>query len=342
MYTIIIPAYKPAKKLCAFVQTLSESFTDIVVVNDGSGSDYDEIFQDLARMPQVTLLTHEQNRGKGAALKTAFCHCRSKESVSGVITVDADGQHLPEDICKVRDALMEHPTDLIMGCRQFHDPSVPARSRFGNEISRVMYRLLCQIQVSDTQTGLRGIPQSFLSACIDTEGDRYEYETNMLIAARKQGVAFFEVPITTVYEENNASSHFHPLLDSVRIYRRLFRYSAVSLLSVVLEFGLFTLFVHVGWTILIATYVARGCSCLFNFTLNRKVVFQQEGHLVGQFLKYIALVIVSGTISGLCVTWLDRLVSGVVVLLKMVVDTALYFMNYYVQKHWVFRTVDKD
>jgi len=342
MNTVIIPAYKPSDVILSFTQELTETFSHILVVNDGSGDEYKEIFRSLGQLPGVVVLEHDKNRGKGRALKTAFEYCMAHNFDGGAITVDADGQHLPEDIRNVDAALDAHPDMLIMGCRQFHDPSIPARSRYGNNISRVMYRLLCGISVSDTQTGLRGIPKSFLEACYCTEGDRYEYETNMLISAKKQGVLIFEVPITTVYEDNNASSHFHPFLDSVRIYRRLLKYSAVSLLSVVVEFVCFSILVHMGWTILLSTYIARGISCLFNFTMNRKVVFQKTDHLASQFIKYIILVIISGTLSGLCVTALDRIVSGVVVLLKMIVDTLLYFMNYYVQKRWVFQSKLKD
>lgn len=336
MNTIIIPAYKPSEKILPFVASLTEHFHSILVVNDGSGSEFDSIFSELRQIPEVTILEHEINQGKGQALKTAFSYCLEQNNMDGVITVDADGQHLLVDILKMDAAMQQHPKDLVMGCRQFNDSSIPARSRFGNNISRVVYRVLCGINVSDTQTGLRGLPISFLPACLEAEGSRYEYETNMLIAAVKGHVKFYEVPITTVYEDNNSSSHFHPVLDSIRIYSRLIKYSLVSLLSVLVEFVIFTILVRGPLSILIATYVARGCSCLFNFTLNRKVVFQKEGHLGVQFVKYLALVVLSGTLSGLCVTFLDHFISGVVVLLKMIVDTGLYFMNYYIQKKWVF------
>ena len=342
MNTIVIPAYKPSERVIPFVEALSEHFSHIVVVDDGGGAEFAEIFAKLSAIPQVTLLTHEVNCGKGRALKTAFSYVQSHPELGGVITVDADGQHLVPDILKVDAAMELHPDALVLGCRQFDDRSIPARSRFGNNVSKVMYRVLCGIAVSDTQTGLRGVPASFLEACIAAEGDRYEYETNMLIAAKKAGVAFAEVPITTVYEDNNSSSHFHPVLDSVRIYSRLLKYSVVSLLSVVVEFVLFTVLVHCKLSIMVATYVARACSCIFNFTLNRKVVFKEEGHVGAQFAKYLVLVVVSSTLSGAFVTLLNRLVSGIVVLLKMVVDTCLYFFNYYVQKKWVFRRVDKD
>ena len=341
MNAIVIPAYKPSERMIPFVEELSHTFASIVVVDDGGGAEYAHIFQKLKDISGVEVLVHEENRGKGRALKTAFSYVMSRPEITGVITVDADGQHLVADICKVSEALDANPNSLVLGCRQFSDSSIPARSRFGNNVSRVMYRVLCGIAVSDTQTGLRGLPVSFLPTCIEAEGERYEYETNMLIAAKKAGVAFAEVPITTVYEDNNSSSHFHPVLDSIRIYSRLLRYSVASLLSVLMEFLIFTVLVHGGLRILFATYAARACSCVFNFSLNRKLVFKEKGHIGAQFVKYLTLVVVSSTLSGVFVTLLDRLVSGVVVLLKMVVDTALYFMNYYVQKNWVFRKKNK-
>lgn len=170
--TIIIPVYKPSDSFLFLLEKLKEIFSCIIIVNDGSGKEYNSIFEEAKSHPGIVVLHHYVNLGKGRALKTAFNYCLSPDASAthGVITVDADGQHSIPDVIKIARALEKNPGKIILGCRSFHSSNIPFRSKFGNILSKIVYKWLCGISVSDTQTGLRGLPFSFLTTCCQTSG----------------------------------------------------------------------------------------------------------------------------------------------------------------------------
>src|SRR6185369_8570471 len=169
------------------------------------------------------------NLGKGAALKTGINHALCTfPGLTGIVTADADGQHHPEDIRRVAETQREHPDALVMGARTF-DADVPLRSRFGNILTRRLMQTLIGTKLQDTQTGLRGIPVGLAERLLLVEARGYEFELEMLIAARQAGVPVVEVPIRTIYEPGNKSSHFNPLTDSMKIYFVLLRFTSAGL-----------------------------------------------------------------------------------------------------------------
>lgn len=223
---IVIPSYRPGDELIGLVELILGYGHDdncrILVVDDGSGYEYRAVFRHLSRNLRVTLLTHEQNQGKGAALKTAFNYLIQREVTKPVITADSDGQHTPADIAKVIAAAIQNPGSLVLGCRNFKEAvNMPFRSRFGNFWSARVFRLLTGQRVSDIQTGLRGIPAAYLPILVSFPQNRFDFEMVMLLdnATRKR-FPFLEVPIEPVYEEDH-TSHFRPLRDSFRILRSL-------------------------------------------------------------------------------------------------------------------------
>lgn len=225
MVVVLIPAYKPDHKLLSLLEELRH-YPEIVVINDGSGAEFDPLFESLQG---VTLLRHEVNRGKGAALKTGMAYIREHfPDVKGLITVDADGQHRPADIDRVAQELEAHPDSLVLGVRSFSGAGVPLRSRVGNIVTRLLFFALVGVFIRDTQTGLRGIPLSFVGDLIDLKPDRYEYELEVLLACRRRPLR--QVTIETVYIEENRSSHFNPVQDSLKIYKTLIRCRFRSLL----------------------------------------------------------------------------------------------------------------
>jgi len=221
---ILIPAYRPSDALSQLVDQLRQRGAErVVIVDDGSGADYLELFQTIKERDRADYLAHPTNRGKGSALKTGFGFVAEKyPDAIGVVTADADGQHTAEDIIKLADRLSGNPSAMIMGSRRFAG-QLPWRSRFGNTLTRKIFSRLTGQQVSDTQTGLRGIPADWLDWLITLPGERYEYEMAMLLGAKERGLTIVEEPISTVYEPGNRSSHFNPLIDSWRIYRVLLR-----------------------------------------------------------------------------------------------------------------------
>ena len=209
---IIIPAFEPDERLIKLISEIKDdSDYDIIVVNDGSSETYDNIFKEAASAG-CTILTHEANKGKGAALRTAFTYLQENGSNEGMVCADCDGQHAWTDIKRIAEQIKNHPTQILLGCRQFIG-AVPLRSKFGNNLTRFIFRLVTGNNISDTQTGLRGFSPQMLPWLIGLEGNRYEYEMNQLLKAKGAGYDFLSIPIETIYENKNESSHFHPIKD---------------------------------------------------------------------------------------------------------------------------------
>ena len=214
---ILIPALAPGAELVDYLQALSDAqLGQLVVVDDGSGPDYAPIFALAAQIPGCTVLRHEQNRGKGDALKTGlryFQELPDRSEYNGIVTADGDGQHSVADVTALCRAMRDE-TGLWLGVRDFSLDHVPAKSRFGNKLTRSIFRIFYHVTISDTQTGLRGYPNCMTERLLGCPGSRYEYETKMLILCAEEHIPIHEVPIETIYLNDNASSHFNPIKDS--------------------------------------------------------------------------------------------------------------------------------
>lgn len=224
--TAVVPSYEPDEKLLQVVDgLLAEGFDDIVVVNDGSHEGHLQPFEAAALLPGVTVLRHEVNRGKGRALKTAFGWCiKNRPAIDGVVVVDGDNQHRPKDAMAVAEAMCREPDKLWLGVRDFSLDQVPLRSRLGNTITHSFMKLACGVGVTDTQTGLRAVARRHLPLMCSIGGERYEYETQMLLSLKGAGIGVGEVVIDTVYIDENQTSHFNTVKDSWRIYKLIFRH----------------------------------------------------------------------------------------------------------------------
>jgi len=349
--SVIIPAYKPDEKLLATLSDLVQTgFTDILVVDDGSGAPFAPIFEQVKAIPECTLLRHEVNRGKGAALKTAMrFFLDNRPEGAGVVTADADGQHLAADIAAVAQAMLEKGS-LILGVRDFSAPDVPPRSKTGNRITIAVFRLFFGMKISDTQTGLRAFPRKHIAEIAAVSGDRYEFETNMLFLASRNKLPLDEVKIHTVYIEENRSSHFRVVRDSLRIYALIIKYLVSSVGSAVLDEGVFYLFKRLlGSGVLlgllpatyIAAFLARVISSLFNYFVNAKVVF---GGSTGKktLIRYYILAAVQLALSATLVFLLEKGLSvsspALSTLIKTLIDTFLFFFSFRIQHKWVFNT----
>ena len=242
---IIIPSYEPDEKLIKLLDELKKAeLSPVGIVYDGSDPErFGELFKKAKEEYGVILMRHAVNLGKGRALKDAFNFCLNEyPDMPGVITADSDGQHTPEDIKKCMNALVEKPDDLIMGVRDFDQSGIPARSVFGNKVTSKVMSALAGISVRDTQTGLRAIPREFMKRLLSENGERFEFETNMLLAAKEEGIKISEVPIKTIYIEENKTSHFRPIRDSIRIYAVFGKFLISSLSSSVVDMVLFAIF----------------------------------------------------------------------------------------------------
>lgn len=350
--TVVIPSLNPDEKILSTVESLlNEGFEDIVLVDDGSDEAHKALFTEAKEKYNITLLTHEVNKGKGKAMKTAFEYIlNNRPDKPGIITVDGDGQHLASDVKRCIEKLEENPSSFVMGVRNFNQSDVPARSRFGNKVTRTVFGLLCGIRVSDTQTGLRAFSFDNLKLMLDVDGNRYEYETNQLFAVKNASIPFAEVVINTVYIEENQTSHFRPIRDSIRIYGIILKYMASSLASFVVDITIFTVInfilghlnVSSEISILVATVCSRVISSLFNFFVNRNVVFKSKTGVGKTMVKYYLLAVCQASASyGLVYlfsTIVFRLPSGSLFssLIKFLVDCVLFFISFRIQQNWVF------
>lgn len=343
---LIIPAYDPDAKLLVLIDALrAKGFGRIVVVNDGSGPQSQAVFAQLGA--PVQLLTHPVNRGKGAALKTAFAHVAQSQAQGAeaaacryVITLDADGQHLPEDVLRMARAALaqQEQTTVLLGARSM-PPEAPLRSRLGNALTRWVFGKLAGQRISDTQTGLRGFPIGLLAQLQQLPGERYEYEMHMLAHLVKQQVPLRELPIAAVYIEDNASSHFNPLTDSLRIYWVLLKDLLLGACSLALDVLLFMLLLRLSQQVFFSVVVARVLSALFNFAGNRFFVFrgQHLQPLLAQLLAYAALAIALMLASASLVHWLVHSWQLPPLPAKLGVDALLYAISFTLRRSWLFR-----
>lgn len=355
--TVIIPSLNPDEKLIEVVKgVLSVGFTDIILINDGSKPECVKYFDMASELSGCTVLTHDINRGKGAGLKTAYKYIlENRRDAIGVVAVDGDNQHKPQDILACSKKMAE-TGKVVFGVRDFSLPHVPKRSRFGNRMTSFVFRTGCGMKVSDTQTGLRAVPLKYIEYFVYTKGDRYEYETNMILDMGKYGIPLEEVKIETVYIDDNKSSHFRPVRDSIRIYKQILSYMLGSFMSFLIDIALFyivmkifdltgySLEIEAGLSILIATVISRLISSTFNFAFNKKLVFSCKSSFGRTLLKYYALCIPQMAFSWLLVSLIENIFSGkagTITLIKLIVDTVLFFVSYQIQKRWVFRK-DKE
>jgi putative flippase GtrA len=339
----LIPAYQPGKEMIDIVWSLVESdaFQAVIVVDDGSGPEYKECFESASKYPRVHVLRHLVNLGKGAALKTGlnFAAC-TFEGCPGVITADADGQHCVEDILRVVGTLASNPDKLVLGVRSFAG-RLPLRSRVGNLIMRVSQRLLVGQKISDTQTGLRGIPKALIPRLLGLKYDGYEFELEMLLVCRYEGIGIIETGIETIYINNNKSSHFNPFLDSMRIYFLLMRFTIVSFLTAVVDNVVFLLALPFCHSIIGAQASGRIVATAFNYLGNKKAVFHSDAKNIRAFPRYLLLVVVSGIISYCLIKLIISQTPMEVVPAKILAETVIFIFNFAVQREFVFKRIPR-
>ncbi|MGH9721594.1 MAG: GtrA family protein [Bryobacteraceae bacterium] len=334
---VVIPAYRPEAALCDLVSALSAgAYRTILIIDDGSGPEFSRRFHEVSQIPGARVLQHAVNLGKGAALKTGMNQSLLDfPDIAGVVTVDADGQHDPADVGKVAGRLAANPECLVMGVRAF-DRSVPLRSRLGNKLTRSMMRLLMGQNLSDTQTGLRGIPRALLPRLLQIASNAYEFELDMLTTAKHHSVRILEEPIRTIYEAGNATSHFNPLRDSMKIYFVLLRFGLVSMLTALLDNAVFILAFRSWGQVAASQAAARAVALLFNYTAGRSAVFlSREGHQ-STLPKYLFLVVASGTVSYGLLTFLHNRFGLEVIWAKLLAEGILFTANFAVQRDFVF------
>lgn len=353
---LLVPAYHPARDLIVpFLKAARRAgFAQIIVVDDGSGPDYEEIFDELEQQLGCHVLRHDLNLGKGRALKTAIDYCEQEaEGLLGAVTADSDGQHAPADIVRVAERLLDRldlgQPAVVLGVRRFDEAHVPPRSRLGNTVTSAAVRTFFGQHVSDTQTGLRGFPMALAVRSSHVRGERFDYEMNVLLWLLSSRTPVDEVPIDTIYHDlQNSVSHFRPVVDSARIYsvilRQFIRFSGASIVSAVLDIALYVALLDLVFgegrgptQVALAVVAARVISAMFNFVVNKVLVFNDDSQPVPSLARYATLAVVLLIASTLGTTAMSIVTGGHDVWAKIAVDGTLFLMSYFVQERWVFR-----
>jgi putative flippase GtrA len=333
---ILIPSFEPTFRLLDVIAGIRGAvpWLTVLVVDDGSGVAYAPVFE-AARSAGARVLSYPDNRGKGHALKTGFHYAQTRWPGEALVTADSDGQHSTADIIRVAD-LTRDSDAIVLGGRRFTG-EVPVRSRAGNAITRRLFRAASGLAVHDTQTGLRGFPAATIGWLTTVKGDRFEYELNVLLEATSAGLVVREIEIETIYLDENASSHFRPIIDSARIMAPMLKYAASSLTAFVLDLVLLQLFFAATGSLLTSVIAARVISATVNFVVNRQLVFgsREPGHLkrhvIGYFGLAIALLGASyGLLAVLTAAGLPLLAA------KLTTDVTLYLASFAVQRRLVF------
>jgi exopolysaccharide biosynthesis protein/putative flippase GtrA len=315
-------------------------------------AEFENIF---SRLPgYVDLTRHVVNKGKGAALKTAIARIEAVmkqerergdfTEIKGIVTVDADGQHLTEDIVNVSNMLIERPNDLILGSRAF-DQDVPLKSQMGNTITRGVFALASGVKIRDTQTGLRAFSVNLIPFMKAVEGERYEYEMNMLFDAAHKKIGMKEVTIKTVYLDGNKTSHFHVLRDSALVYKNILKFSASSLIAFVIDFVMLFVFKAIfgnfalaaETTLLMAVVSARLVSSFSNYMINKKLVFGERTRNNNTLIKYYLLASGILILNYLILEVLSIRLGMPLGIAKLIAEVTLFFVSYTVQKRFIFK-----
>lgn len=335
---VLIPSYNPDNRLLELVDALiKKNIKHIIVVNDGSFTSCDSIFKKLESIKTCTVLRHAVNCGKGRALKTGLNYFYLKFPGSpGIVTADGDGQHQAADILKVVRALKENPNKLVLGVRKFKR-NVPFRSLFGNVLTRLVFLFLIGKRVSDTQSGLRGLPRFPIPPLLKMKGERYEYEINMLILTKVKVIDIVEKEIDTIYIENNRDSHFNPLFDSMRIYFQLLRFTFSSLLASLFDFIIFTTVFKLTSNILMSMLIARFViGSLLNYIINKRLVFRSKSGVFSSLFKYYLFLVVLSLLSWLLIKTIMIQMGIRVIIAKILVESLLFILSFCIQREFVF------
>ena len=337
---ILIPCYNPDEEIMdTFIKELGKKYQNIVFIDDGCSKEHEAYFKKLEK--KYPVIKHYKNYGKGRGIKNGLNYILNNYlDCKSIITADCDGQHSIQDITKVYKETLENQNSLVLGTRNFDDENVPFKSRYGNKITRNVFKIFVGLSISDTQTGLRGMSRNVAEAMLSISGERYEYETNVLIACKTEDIPIVEVPIETIYIEENRTSHFNPIKDSIMIYKLFIKYIIVALSSFFIDILLFSLFLiaydKIGLThpIITSTITARILSSIYNYFINAKLVFKKMNKL--SIIKYFLLVFIQMWVSAFAVAGICKVIPVNPVALKIVVDTFIFVINFIIQREFIF------
>lgn len=340
---IVIPALNPNQILLKIVSDLNVKLFDylntninyeILIVNDGSNNKKSlNIINDISLLKNTKIIHSKKNYGKGFALKKGIKYAK-ENGFDFVITADADGQHSTDDIIKIFKIISYNSKSYVLGVRKF-DGNIPFRSKFGNLITKFLFRRIFNTKISDTQTGLRAFSKSYYDKFLNLSESKYDFEMASLITASKNG-EIVEVPIKTIYEPGNPTSYFRPLIDSSKIYSVILRYIAVVPLVVLLELILVTnLDSYIGYSY--AFLIARIISLIVYFLIMKKFVFKSHKSIVSQSFKFLTLALLNILIIQSVLLVSNITSDFMFMIFYFIIHSVLFCINFFVQDRLIFK-----
>lgn len=220
-FIALIPAYKPDEKLISLVHELKEKNFEIIIVNDGSGKQYEKIFESIKMNAKI--ISYETNKGKGGALKEGLKYIKNNYTPNSIIvTMDCDGQHLVKDAIRLCEKV-DGENILVIGKRT-GNKKIPLRSQIGKNITRKVFYMVTKVKIYDTQVGLRAFNYNMIDFLLEISGNKYEYEMQVLLECTTRKIKIEEVEIETIYIDNNSGSHFSAIKDSFKIYKEIVKF----------------------------------------------------------------------------------------------------------------------
>ena len=327
---ILIPSYEPDENLTKLIENLNKNKITSIVVDDGSGKDYKEIFDSL----DTKVISYEKNQGKGHALKEGYKYIKDNYKEYVVVTMDSDGQHRIEDALNLYNYILKNDDTLVLGKRP-RGEKTPLRSKVGNAITRFVFHLVSGQDVYDTQTGLRAFSNKLIDYMLKVKGERFEYEMNVLLYAKNNKIPIKELEIETIYIDNNSKSHFNAFKDSFKVYKEIIKFSLSGIISFLIDYILFIVFKVVLNNITIANVIARTISSTINYIINKNIVFKSNKNIAKSLLEYYGLVIFILLINTLLLNLLSIIINPI--LAKLIVEIVLFIISWLVQKILIFK-----
>ncbi len=331
--TAIIPCYNTSRACIDVVRRAFAHADRVIAVDDGSTDDTLEALRETG----CEIVQLPVNQGKGVALRHGF-----EAALAGdcdyVVTLDGDGQHLPEEIDGLVARAEETGADLVVGVRRI--AKMPVRSQFGNLWTRWLYRAQTGTKLPDTQSGYRVLRAAALRRLMDrVRWARFETEMDMLFKARRLGMQVATAPISTVYIDANRLTKFRTLTDSMRVFFVVLRYAAAGVSAAVLEFVLFSMMVlghpeRYLW----ALPIARAVSLVTHYLMSRFFAFRVGRRIGPAELGSYALVAALNLAGSYAFLYVLITLGGLnAILSKAISQTILFVLTFVLLQRFTFR-----
>ena len=327
---VLIPSYEPDEKLTKLIKNLNKNKITSIVVDDGSGKDYKEIFDNL----DTKVISYEKNQGKGHALKEGYKYIKDNYKEYVVVTMDSDGQHRIEDALNLYNYILKNDDTLVLGKRP-RGEKTPLRSKIGNGITRFVFHIVSGQDVYDTQTGLRAFSNKLIDYMLEVKGERFEYEMNVLLYAKNNKIPIKELEIETIYIDNNSKSHFNAIKDSFKVYKEIIKFSLSGIISFLIDYILFIVFKVILNNITIANVIARAISSTINYIINKNIVFKSNKNIAKSLLEYYGFVLLILLINTILLNLLSTIINPI--LAKLIVEIIMFIISWLFQKIFIFK-----